>query len=122
MGKAPIPLPVRGEIWSVNFDPSLGSEIQKLRPALVISVDSIGRLPLRIVVPVTDWKSHYNAFPWIVPIAIDSMNGLLKNSGADAFQTKSVSLMRFHRRVGRITSSQLDDVASAVALCVGTPQ
>jgi mRNA interferase MazF len=37
-------------MWLVDFDPVIGAEIQKLRPALVISVDSIGRLPVRLVV------------------------------------------------------------------------
>ena len=44
----------RGEIWTVRFDPSEGAEIRKVRPAVVISVDTVGLLPLRIVVPLTD--------------------------------------------------------------------
>ena len=50
------PIPKRGEVWLVDFDPAIGAEIQKVRPAVIINVDSIGRLPLRMVVPVTDWK------------------------------------------------------------------
>ena len=57
MAKAPPPL--RGEIWLVQFDPSVGAEIRKLRPAVVISLDAIGRLPLRIVVPLTDWQDPF---------------------------------------------------------------
>jgi mRNA interferase MazF len=49
-------VPSRGEVWDIRFDPSVGAEIQKIRPAVVISLDSIGRLPLRIVVPITEWK------------------------------------------------------------------
>jgi mRNA interferase MazF len=116
-----VPTPSRGEVWLVDFDPAVGAEIQKVRPALVVSVDSIGRLPLRMVVPLTDWKPQYANFPWFVPIPADSGNGLSKDSGADAFQTKSVSLTRFVRLLGRITPAQLEDVASAVALCVGAP-
>jgi mRNA interferase MazF len=116
-----VPTPSRGEVWLVDFDPAVGAEIQKVRPALVISVDSIGRLPLRMVVPLTDWKSQYSNFPWFVAIPADSSNGLSKDSGADAFQTKSVSLTRFVRSMGTVTSAQLDDVASAIALCVGVP-
>jgi mRNA-degrading endonuclease toxin of MazEF toxin-antitoxin module len=37
------PTPSRGEVWLVDFDPAIGAEIQKVRPALVISLDSIGR-------------------------------------------------------------------------------
>lgn len=49
--------PRRGEVWMVDFDPAVGAEIRKLRPAVVISVDAVGRLPLRLVAPGTDWKS-----------------------------------------------------------------
>ena len=48
--------PKRGEVWAVNFDPAVGAEIGKARPAVVIGVESIGRLPLQLVVPITDWK------------------------------------------------------------------
>src|SRR4051812_24172525 len=94
------PMPARGEVWLVDFDPSVGAEIQKLRPALVVSVDAVGPLPLRMVVPITDWKPTYTAFPWFVEIRAGPSNGLNKDSGADAFQMKSVSLRRFSRRLG----------------------
>jgi mRNA interferase MazF len=63
---ATAPIPKRGEIWMIDFDPSVGAEIQKIRPTLVVGLDSIGRLPLRIVVPITDWKPQYSNFPWFV--------------------------------------------------------
>jgi mRNA interferase MazF len=119
MAKAPAPK--RGEVWLVDFDPAAGAEIRKVRPAVVISLDSIGRLPLRMVVPVTDWKPPYAGFPWFVELPATAVNGLAKDSGADAFQTKSVSISRFVRRLGEVTASQLDEIASAVALCVGAP-
>ena len=118
---ATAPVPHRGEIWLVDFDPSVGAEINKLRPAVVINEDSIGRLPLRMVVPITDWKPHYSQLPWLVNLPASAANGLAKDSGADAFQTKSVSVQRLIRSIGRITNSQADDIASAVALCVGAP-
>ncbi|HTK74605.1 MAG TPA: type II toxin-antitoxin system PemK/MazF family toxin [Gemmataceae bacterium] len=119
MAKAPIPS--RGKIWLVNFDPAAGAEIRKLRPALVVSLDAIGRLPLRMVVPITDWKRQYVTYPWFVLIPADAANGLHKDSGADAFQSKSVSLTRFASRIGVVGAAQLDAVASAIALCVGAP-
>jgi mRNA interferase MazF len=48
--------PQRGEIWLVNFDPTLGTEIRKIRPAVVISSNNIGVLPIKLVAPITDWK------------------------------------------------------------------
>jgi mRNA interferase MazF len=118
---APAPTPKRGEIWLVDFDPAIGAEIRKIRPALVVSLNAIGRLPLRLVVPITDWKGPYAHFPWFVMLPATKANGLTKDSGADAFQTKSVSEGRFVRLLGVVASTQLDAVASAVALCVGAP-
>ena len=66
--------------------------------ALVVSLDVIGRLPLRMVVPITDWKPYYAGYPWFVAIPADPANGLTKDSGADTFQTKSVSLTRLGAR------------------------
>jgi mRNA interferase MazF len=118
---AKVPMPRRGEVWLVDFDPAVGAEIQKLRPAVVISMDAIGRLPLRIVVPITDWKAQYVNYPWFVELSNSPSNGLAKDSGADAFQTKSISESRFVRLLGQLTGDELADIASAVALCVGTP-
>ncbi len=118
---AQAPQPKRGEVWVVRFDPSVGAEIRKLRPAVVMNVDAIGRLPLRIVVPLTDWQPSFRQLPWFTPIPATPQNGLTKDSGADAFQVKSVSETRLTRRLGNITDQQADEIASAIALCVGTP-
>ncbi|MCC6803842.1 MAG: type II toxin-antitoxin system PemK/MazF family toxin [Anaerolineae bacterium] len=111
----------RGEIWFVNFDPSKGAEIQKTRPAVVINVRGIGRLPLHIVVPITDWKPDYALFPWFVHLTPDADNGLHKESGVDTFQVKSISTDRFVRRLGSVTDEQIRQIAGAIALCIGYP-
>ena len=116
-----VPPPRRGEIWLVRFDPSVGAEIQKQRPAVVLSLDGIGRLPLRIIAPVTDWQPMFVNLSWFVFLPASASNGLSKNSGVDAFQVKSVSETRFVRRLGAVTDEQLDEIASAIALCVGAP-
>ena len=118
---ATAPTPNRGEIWLINFDPAVGAEIRKARPAVVINVDAVGRLPLRLVVPITDWKSPYASLPWFIELQPGSTTGLIKQSGADAFQTKSVSVSRFIRLLGRVESAQLEEIASAIAVCVGAP-
>jgi mRNA interferase MazF len=111
--------PVRGEIWTVDFDPTRGAEIRKTRPAVVISRDKIGRLPLRIVVPLTDWKPYYADAPWFVQVPASSLNGLSKDSGADGFQVKSISEDRFAGKLGDLTPEQLDEGVATVALCIG---
>jgi len=116
-----VPAPKRGEVWDVNFDPPQGAEIGKTRPAIVISEDAIGRLPLKIVVPVTDWKDGYGKYHWFVQLVPSPTNGLSKASGADAFQVKSLSEKRFVKRRGVLAAAQVDDIAAAVAICVGVP-
>lgn len=111
--------PIRGEVWLVRFNPQVGAEIEKLRPAVVVSLNAIGRLPLRIVVPITAWSTAYAQSPWMINLRPSPTNGLSKVSAADAFQVKSVSLHRFERRLGQITAKHLDEIVQAVALCVG---
>jgi mRNA interferase MazF len=111
--------PCRGEVWSVNFDPQVGAEMTKLRPAAVINPDCVGRLPLRIVVPITEWQPQYAGKPWLVHLSPTRRNGLGKESAADCFQVKSIALQRFVDKMGDLTSRELSEIAAAIALCVG---
>jgi len=110
---------LRGEVWDVEFKPAAGAEIQKNRPAVVMNVPEVGRLPLCIVVPVTEWKPVFAQFSWFVLLAPTPENGLAKGSGADAFQVKSVSEHRLVRKLGQVTAEQAEQIAAAIALCVG---
>lgn len=111
--------PLRGEVWLVQFDPAVGDEIRKTRPAVVISDPDVGILHLRFVVPLTDWKPWYGSYVWITPIEPSSANGLSKLSAADAFQAKSVSLDRFVRVLGKVMPAQLKEIVGSVGLCIG---
>jgi len=81
----------QGEIWLINLDPTLGAEIKKTRPAIVVNDNAIGRLPLKVIVPLTDWKVRYTAAPWMVKLDPDKKNKLTKASSADCFQVRSLS-------------------------------
>jgi len=70
----------RGEIWLINLDPTIGQEIRKTRPAAVVSDDSVGVLPLKVVVPITAWKERYRVAPWLVRLDPSPENGLDKPS------------------------------------------
>ncbi len=115
------PTPSRGEIWWIRFDPSEGAEIGKVRPAVVVNVPSVGRLPLRIVVPITDWQPKWATVPWLVYLRKNNRNGLKKDSAADCFQVKSISLNRFKSLIGRLNAEEVEQVSAGVALCVGAP-
>ena len=102
------------EIWLVDFSPVIGSEIGKVRPALVLSHDRIGRLPLKTLVPLTDWKERYTAYPWMVKIDPSDENGLSKSSAIDCFQIKNLSDRRFVKRIGTVDGEMLRRVHEVV--------
>lgn len=81
----------RGEVWLINLDPTAGAEIKKTRPAVIVNDDAVGILPLKVIVPVTEWKERYAVAPWLVQLEPDAENSLDKLSAADAFQVRSVA-------------------------------
>jgi len=109
----------KGEIWLINLDPTIGAEIRKTRPAVIISHDAIGVLPLRVIAPITEWKERYSIAPWLVFIAPDAQNGLEKASAADAFQIRSVSNERFVKRAGVLNDELLSQIINAVHVVIG---
>ncbi len=110
---------LRGEVWLINLDPMVGAEISKTRPAVIVSEDAIGILPLRVVVPLTEWKERYEVAPWLVRVTPDADNNLEKPSAADAFQIRSVSRARFVSRLGQVTTADLETIVRAVQVVVG---
>ncbi|MDR2965517.1 MAG: type II toxin-antitoxin system PemK/MazF family toxin [Treponema sp.] len=109
----------QGEIWLICLDPTVGAEINKSRPALIINVDSLGKLPLKIIAPITDWKDHYNNYPWMVKIVPNNENCLSKASAVDCFQIRSVSVDRFISVVGAVDMEIISNVQEAVAKVIG---
>jgi mRNA interferase MazF len=113
--------PRRGEIWLVNFDPTIGAEIKKPRPAVVISSDAVGRLPIKLVTPITDWKDPFARNIWHVRIDPDQANGLSKPSTADALQIRSLDLQRFIRKLGAVSPAILDEIGLAICSIIEYP-
>ncbi len=103
----------------INLDPTVGAEIRKTRPAIIVSEDAIGLLPLRVIVPLTDWKDRYAVAAWMVSISPNAQNGLAKTSAADAFQIRSVSHERFVQRLGKLSSDQISQIVKAVQIVIG---
>lgn len=106
----------RGEIWLINLDPTVGAEIRKTRPVVIVNDDDIGILPLKVIVPITDWNEHFDRFIWMTKVRPSAENGLTKPSGADAFQVRSVSQERFVRRLGKVETKQMEEITDALAL------
>jgi len=111
----------RGEIWLINLDPTIGAEIKKTRPAVIVSDDAIGILPLKVIVPITEWKERYAVAPWMVRLEPDVQNRLEKPSAADAFQVRSVAEERFVRCLGSLSDVAMNRIAKALAIVLSLP-
>jgi len=105
----------QNEIWLINLDPTTGAEIRKTRPAIIVNHDALGKLPLKIIVPITDWKENYSAVPWMARIIPDEGNGLSKESAADCFQIRSVSQDRFIKKIGIISTPVAEKIKSSLS-------
>jgi len=104
----------QGEIWEINLSPTVGAEIEKKRPAVIINDDAIGVLPLRVIVPITEWKERFQGAIWMVKIEPDSKNKLTKPSAIDTFQIRSVSTRRFIKKTGSVSAKILDEIKTAI--------
>ena len=109
----------QGEIWQITLDPAVGAEMKKTRPALIISADALGKLPLKIVVPITDWKEQYAHYPWMVKITPTEQNRLAKVSALDCFQIRSVSVERLTALIGSAEPEIIGQVQDAVSIVIG---
>jgi mRNA interferase MazF len=109
----------KGEIWLINLDPTVGAEIKKSRPAVIVSVNEVGVLPLRIIVPITEWKTHYSQAPWLIQIKPNRQNGLDKTSAADTFQIRSLSIERFILAIGKVEDETLMAILDGIKIVIG---
>jgi len=109
----------QGEIWLVDLEPTVGAEINKTRPALIINDNGLGKLPLKVVIPITGWKDHYSVAPWMIKIEPNNINGLNKISSIDCFQIRSVSQDRLVNKIGIVSSNEINKVQEGILKVIG---
>lgn len=107
---------LRGQTWLYNADPTVGDEIGKIRPCVIVSNDEIGVLRLKVVVPITGWNDVFAKVPWMVRISPTAENGLSKLSAVDTFQVRSVSQQRLIKQVGTLDNETIQEIRQALAL------
>jgi mRNA interferase MazF len=110
--------PKRGEIWLVNLDPTIGAEIKKTRPAVIISSDSVGILPVRLIAPITGWDDRYSGNIWHIHIISDATNNLSKPSAVDVLQVRGVDTARFVHRIGKLGHKTMKEITEALAAVI----
>jgi mRNA interferase MazF len=100
MGVVKAPLALRGEVWLIELDPTVGREIQKTRPCLIVSPDSMNRhLATVTIMPLT---SGSRAAPFRVPVQFGKKEGLLL-----ADQLRTADRSRLIQKVGQIEANTL---------------
>jgi len=108
-----------GEIRLVNLDPTIGAEIKKRRPCLIVNDDAVGVLPLKIMAPITDYKDKFQDVPWMVTLIPAQQNGLEKKCVIDLFQVRSVDEKHLVELKGMIGVDQLLSVKAALKVVFG---
>ncbi len=102
----------RGEIYLVAFDPVVGSETGKTRPAIVVQNELANRSsPTVTVVPLTSRTSRL--FPFQVRLAAGE-GGLKHESKALCEQIRTISRDRFGRRLGKLPAQRIDEIRAAI--------
>ena len=105
--------PKRGEVWWINFDPSIGTESSKTRPAIIVSNDISNEFLERIqAVPIT--SNITKVYPSETFVSVRG-----KKNKAAADQIATVSKLRLGNKIGRITEGELANLEFVVKLQLG---
>ena len=104
----------RGEIYFANLDPTIGKEINKTRPVLIISND-INNLYSELVTIVPITSQTEKIYPYEVLISKDE-SGLIKNSKIKCNQIRTIDKLRFLKKAGSVSKDKLDQIERAVCL------
>ncbi|MGI8504441.1 MAG: type II toxin-antitoxin system PemK/MazF family toxin [Hassallia sp.] len=111
-------LPQRGEVYLVSFDPTVGAEIQKTRPALVLQNDVSNEYsPITIVAAITS-KFDEPLYPIEVLIQAPE-GGLTINSVALLNHIRSIDKQRLIKRLGKLEESTIKQVNQAIQISLG---
>ncbi len=99
----------RGEVWLVNFDPQIGSEIKKARPAVIVEREPFSRLRRTVTVVPLSTAHAQTEFPLLVATRFKGFVGV-----AVVDQIKACDKSRFIRRMGQLSKAEMEGISQAV--------
>jgi mRNA interferase MazF len=104
---------LRGEVWRVEFEPSIGTEIKKMRPAVIVSNDAANRnLPRVMAMPLT--SNTDRVYPGEAAVTVDG-----RRSKAMADQIMAADKRRLKTRLGALSRADMLAVEDAIKLHLG---
>lgn len=104
----------RGEVFLVNFDATVGAEVKKSRPAVVVSNDiNNAHSPIISISPITSKVTRIYSFEVEIPAGT---SGLKSRSKVMINQTRAVDKMRLIKKLGRLAPPIMDEVNKAFRL------
>lgn len=104
----------RGEVFLVNFDPTIGAEAKKTRPAVVVSNDiNNAHSPIVSIAPVTSNVTKVYSFEVEIP---QGVGGLKTRSKVMVNQTRAVDKIRLIKKLGHLPEQILSDINEALKL------
>lgn len=117
--KSTVTPPRRGEVYLVNFDPTIGSEIKKTRPALILQNDISNRYsPITIVAAITSQFDKDRLYPTEVLIKAKE-GGLTVDSVVLLNQIRSIDKHRLIKRLGALKPQTMENVERALQVSFG---
>lgn len=107
--------PRRGDVYWVNLDPVIGSEIRETRPAVIVSNDSCNRYGTRVIVlPIT--SNVESLYPGEALVDVRGKPGRALGD-----QIRSIDKSRLRARVGRLTGDEMSRIDEALAITLDLP-
>ncbi len=104
-----------GSVWLVCFDPSIGTEIRKTRPAVIISETAFNQRSKITVLPITSSNPSDRLRPVIVPLVPSVANGLSSNSFVLCVDPMTFDKRRLIQCLGQIEPNQLQEIQQILA-------
>ena len=111
--------PRTGDIYLVNFDPTIGAEIRKTRPALVLQNDIANKSSSVTIVAAISSKFDDPLYPTEVLISAKARTGLAVDSVVLLNQIRTVDKRRLVKRLGTLSAAKMEDVDRALRISVG---
>lgn len=104
----------KGEIYLADLNPTVGSEISKTRPVLIVSNDVNNKYAATITtVPITSTTEKIYPFEVFLP---QGEGHLTNDSKAKANQIRTIDKLRLKRRLGKISGSKLKEIEKAILI------